>query len=230
MYLADKYLRVIALVIAGGGGVIQPATAEQPGNSFDTFAIKLGGSRIIYNVGEPGASLVVINPQSYPMLVQPRMLAEDQISDAPFVVTPPLFRLDGMQQNRLRIVYTGDALPDDRETLYWLCVSALPPKGEGVTGEKSPAASRSEFRIQLQLNSCIKTMLRPAGIKGDVSSAASKLRWQIADNKLTAHNDSPFYIHFKYIHIDGEAINQPDYIAPFSSGTYSPGGNKKNKK
>lgn len=41
------------------------------------------------------------------MLVQSEVLAENQKDPAPFVVTPPLFRLDALQSSRLRIVRTG---------------------------------------------------------------------------------------------------------------------------
>ncbi|NPE97657.1 Dr fimbrial biogenesis chaperone DraB, partial [Escherichia coli] len=66
--------------------------------------------------------------QDYPMLVQSEVLSEDQKSPAPFVVTPPLFRLDGQQSSRLRIVRTGGEFPSDRESLQWICVKGIPPK------------------------------------------------------------------------------------------------------
>ncbi|MDI8993129.1 fimbria/pilus periplasmic chaperone, partial [Salmonella enterica subsp. enterica serovar Anatum] len=42
------------------------------------------------------------------------------LQHAPFMVTPPLFRLNGGQKNVLRIIRTGGNLPEDRESLYWL--------------------------------------------------------------------------------------------------------------
>lgn len=192
--------------------------AEQNTNSFETFAIKLGSSRIIYNLADRGAALLVINPQQYPMLVQPQILNEDKRTAAPFIVTPPLFRLDAMQQNRLRIIYTGDSPPVDREQLYWTCVSALPPTGADDDTSATPSAA---FRVQVQLNTCIKTMLRPARLKGTLTDAARKLRWHINNGKLTAHNNSAYYLSFKYIHLNGKQIEHPEYIAPFSSQAFT---------
>lgn len=62
---------------------------------------------MIYNLDSSGASLTVMNDLDYPMLVQSEVLAENQKDPAPFVVTPPLFRLDALQSSRLRIVRTG---------------------------------------------------------------------------------------------------------------------------
>ncbi len=45
---------------------------------------------------------------------------------APFLITPPLFRLDAKQENVLRIIRTGGNLPADRESLFWLNIKSIP--------------------------------------------------------------------------------------------------------
>jgi len=45
---------------------------------------------------------------------------------APFLITPPLFRLDAKEDNVLRVVRTGGNLPGDRESLYWLNIKPFP--------------------------------------------------------------------------------------------------------
>ena len=64
--------------------------------------------------------------------------------DAPFLITPPLFRMDAQKEQSLRIVYTHDQLPADRESLFWLNVLEVPPKptGPGSTGAPSCGARR----------------------------------------------------------------------------------------
>ena len=42
-----------------------------------------------------------------------------------FYYYPPLYRLDGGQQNIERVVVTGN-LPQDKESLYWLNIKAIP--------------------------------------------------------------------------------------------------------
>jgi P pilus assembly chaperone PapD len=44
---------------------------------------------------------------------------------APFIITPPLYRLDGGQKNIERIVMTG-SLPQEQESLFWLNIKAIP--------------------------------------------------------------------------------------------------------
>ncbi|WP_339735666.1 fimbria/pilus periplasmic chaperone, partial [Aeromonas sp. HMWF014] len=75
--------------------------------STQPFELKLGASRLIYNPAANGATIAVHNQQNYPMLVRSQVFAEDKTTPAPFLVTPPLFRLDGQQRSRLRVVHTG---------------------------------------------------------------------------------------------------------------------------
>lgn len=131
------------------------------------------------------------------MLVQSEVLSEDQKSPAPFVVTPPLFRLDGQQSSRLRIVRTGGEFPSDRESLQWICVKGIPPKeddrwAEGKDGEKK--ADKVSLNVQLSVSSCIKLFVRPPAVKGQPDDVAGKVEWQRAGNRLKGVNPTPFYI------------------------------------
>lgn len=85
---------------------------------------------MIYDPDSAGSSLEVTNPQDYPILVQPKLARGDKKTAANFMVTPPVFRLDGGQQSRLRIVRVGGEYPKDRESLDWLCVTGVPPKAD----------------------------------------------------------------------------------------------------
>ncbi|MEF9898154.1 MAG: fimbria/pilus periplasmic chaperone [Pseudomonas sp.] len=112
------------------GIVAQYSYADNMRTRQQPFSVKIGASRIIYGLASGGATLSVSNPQDYPILVQSVVLGEDTKSKAPFVVTPPLFRLEGQQQSRLRIVRTGGDFANDRESLQWLCVNGIPPKAD----------------------------------------------------------------------------------------------------
>lgn len=70
---------------------------------------------MVYYHGSLGENVAVKNNQAYPMLVQSMVFDEDKKSPAPFITTPPLFRLDGSQTSRIRIVRTGGEFPQDRE-------------------------------------------------------------------------------------------------------------------
>lgn len=83
----------------------------QPATDTNTFRVTLGATRVICPEGAAGAQLSVSNPQSRPMLVQSKVTDEDHKTPSPFLVTPPLFRLEANQQSRLRIIRTGGCLP-----------------------------------------------------------------------------------------------------------------------
>nr|VXZ84782.1 Chaperone protein focC precursor [Klebsiella pneumoniae] len=54
----------------------------------------------------------------------------DDLADnnkSPFIVTPPLFRLDAGDSNDLRVLLTSAQLPNDRESLFTLNIKVILP-------------------------------------------------------------------------------------------------------
>lgn len=47
-------------------------------------------------------------------------------SDVPFSLSPPVFRLDPGRSQGVRLVYTQEPLPSDRESLFWLNALEIP--------------------------------------------------------------------------------------------------------
>jgi P pilus assembly chaperone PapD len=45
-----------------------------------------------------------------------------------FVIMPPITRIDAGKGQMLRLIYTGGTLADDRESIFWLNILAIPPK------------------------------------------------------------------------------------------------------
>ncbi|WP_251268238.1 fimbria/pilus periplasmic chaperone, partial [Enterobacter hormaechei] len=72
--------------------------------------------------------------------------AENNKSRVPFIVTPPLFRLDPEQQNVLRIYYIGGTLPTDRESVFWLNVKSIAPTKQDEVN-KLQVNIKSKFKI-----------------------------------------------------------------------------------
>lgn len=191
-----------------------------------SFAVKLGATRVIYDPDSNGATLAITNPQDYPMLVQSTVKAEDNTSPAPFVVTPPLFRLDGKQQNRLRIVRTGGTMPTDRETLQWLCIKGIPPKTDDAwakdTAGKSlaPKPKGMSLDVQLSISNCIKLLVRPGAVKGSLTDVGGNLTWHVAGGHLTVKNPTPFYMNFASLKLGSTTVPNAEYVAPFGSKSY----------
>ena len=187
------------------------------------FKLELSATRIIYSAGAQGARLSVKNPQNFPVLVQSQVLNEDRKTQAPFVVTPPLFRLDANLRNTLRIIGTGGLQTGRKESLHWLCVTGIPPKDGDVWAHNSAqdAANRALLNVQVSTHMCIKLIARPANLSGSMMQAAESVHWTREGNALRAKNDSPYYINLYSLSTGAQQVTRLSYIPPFASQTFS---------
>ena len=187
-------------------------------NELQSFSVKTGATRLIYFTDSNGASLTVINPQSYPMLVQSEVFAEDRKTPAPFIVTPPLFRLDGHQQSRIKVIATRNHNEDRTESLSWLCLTGIPPEPDAEwtdeADKKKQAGQRATLLTQLRIKSCLKLIVRPASLRGTPDDFASSLTWVKTGKKLTVKNPTPFYINLKSVLLGNAGVENPEYVPP----------------
>ncbi|CND04540.1 chaperone protein PsaB [Yersinia intermedia] len=181
--------------------------------SQKSYSVKLGSTRVIYNSGSKGASIIVTNPESYPVLIKAETNAENKTGEGSFIVTPPLFRLEAGMTSSLRIILKNDGMPKNRESLEWLCVRGIPPT---VNEEQSSDSNTAEILLQVSMNTCNKILFRPSGLEGDPLSYAEKIKWSIEGNILKGINDSPFYMNISQLKVGGVDVFNPQYIAPFS--------------
>ncbi|WP_233445503.1 fimbria/pilus periplasmic chaperone [Enterobacter asburiae] len=207
-------LRVASVVCMVATGA-QAAEPQHVKAATQSFSVKLGATRVIYDPDSAGSSLEVTNPQDYPILVQSKVTGDDKKTAANFMVTPPVFRLDGGQQSRLRIVRVGGEYPKDRESLNWLCVTGVPPKAddEWAQGEASKSKSVS-LNIQMSISSCIKLLVRPSSVSGGPEKSGSSLTWILKEGKLEVSNPSPFYMSLTEVKVGNEKVTS-DYVPPF---------------
>ncbi|ENZ0348292.1 molecular chaperone [Morganella morganii] len=177
--------------------------------SVASAGILIGGTRVIYNGDKKESALSVSNPDNFPYLIQSWVESEKEA--APFIITPPLFRLDGEQENILRIVYTGSGLPEDRESLYWINIKSIPR-----TEKKTDANT-----LQIAVKTRIKLIYRPQVITQLTPEMDThKLQWSLSGNQLVVYNPTPFYMHFYSISADGNPLKDISYVSPGSSATF----------
>jgi chaperone protein EcpD len=86
-------------------------------------SVTVGGTRVVYPLDQREVTVKLDNDSAAPSLVQ--VWIDDGHADAkpgdikvPFVMTPPIFRMDAKKSQNLRVIYTGDALPRDRESVF----------------------------------------------------------------------------------------------------------------
>ncbi|EAB8479932.1 molecular chaperone [Salmonella enterica subsp. enterica] len=197
-----------------------PALATAAGNvSPQSSGVTLGATRVIYPLNGKGVSLSVTNPRDFPVLVKSSVLDEGQKKEAPFIVTPPLFRLDGGQQNALNITRTGGDYPADRESINWVCVQGIPPEPDSAWAgdEKQGSDKKVSMSVQVIISSCIKLFVRPESVSGNPVRVADKVSWKVSGKILTAANSTPFYMNVSSLTFNGAKLNiARSYIPPFA--------------
>ncbi|EOK0023407.1 molecular chaperone, partial [Shigella flexneri] len=88
--------------------------------------IVLQRTRVIYDASRKEAALPVANKGAEtPYLLQSWVDNIDGKSRAPFIITPPLFRLEASDDSSLRIIKTADNLPENKESLFYINVRAI---------------------------------------------------------------------------------------------------------
>ncbi len=190
-----------------------------------TAAVVIDGTRVVYPASRREVTINIRNASDAPSLVQAWLDsgnadAKPGESKVPFVLTPPLFRLDPTKSQSLRMVYTHDPLPQDRESVFWLNVLDVPPR----------AASKPDLPNQLELafKHRMKVFFRPAGLKGSAADAPAKLTWKLLskDGQLTgivATNPTAYHVSLIQVSVtvDGHAVTaKTDMLEPFASNTF----------
>jgi chaperone protein EcpD len=194
--------KLISSIVAAGmllGGGVSPFMAHA--------SVVIAGTRVVYNASDSEVSLKLSNAGKSPALTQVWLDKGDPKVDPsklnlPFILTPPLARIDPGKAQTIRISYTGEEMPKDRETLLWFNMLEVPPK---------PTAEQAGPNyVQLAFRSRLKFFFRPAGLKGGSEEAPNKLTWHVGrqDGKsaLEVSNPTPYYVTIIEAHI-GEGNN-----------------------
>ncbi|WP_186378614.1 fimbrial biogenesis chaperone [Yersinia kristensenii] len=162
------------------------------GISFANASVIMSGSRIIYSAGEKEHSVQLTNKDNFPNAVQVWLDSGDaqstpETGKAPFIVTPPFFRIEANAGQTLRLKYTGSGLPTDRESVFYLNFLQVPPVNKAEKNNKMLVLMRNR----------IKVFYRPENIAGRVDQVASALTFTVhqqgKDVVVTGKNPTGFY-------------------------------------
>lgn len=172
--------------------------------------VSIGGTRVLYDGAKKEVSLSVRNPDSTPYLIQTAVSnLNDDVQKPPFVITPPLYRLNGGKENLMRIILAG-TLPQDKESMYWLRVKAI------------PSAPREKNTLQIAVSTSIKLIYRPESLKNiDVEKESDKLSWHISGNNLEINNPTPCFINFNEIIVAGKKLTNVSYAPPGKTTSFT---------
>lgn len=172
--------------------------------------------RYLYKEGSREISAQMENKDDGPFLMKSWVEATEGESNSYFMVTPPLFRLEGNQKNTVRIfpnAYISNA-PTNRDSVYFFNVMSIPPTNDSIEGEN---------KLQLAVRHRMRLLYRPKAIQSlDVDNEVTKLEWHKANNKLTIKNPTPFFIYFKSVMINGKQLRETvPHIDPFETKVFT---------
>ncbi|MGH8144977.1 MAG: fimbrial biogenesis chaperone [Rhodanobacteraceae bacterium] len=185
-------------------------------------SVVIAGTRVVFDAGQGETTVRLTNDNTRPALVEAWIDDGDAHSTpdsarTPFLITPPLFRMEPHKDQSLRILYVQGSkpLPADRESLFWLNVLEIPPKPTGVAADKNT--------LQFAIRSRLKFFYRPANLPGDSTQAPGRLIFTAATEgqnvTLVAHNPTPYYITISKLSMEvgGKMIaSDTGMVAPFS--------------
>lgn len=161
-------------------------------------SVVVGGTRVVLPAQPGEVTVRLTNDSDHPALVEAWVDTGDLNStpdnaSSPFLITPPLFRMDSHKDQSLRIIYTQGAQPlaGDRESLFWLNVLEVPPKPTSLEFQ-------GKNSMQLAIRSRLKLFYRPAGLTGDPLKASAELSFKATSGAgsaaLIVHNPTPYYV------------------------------------
>ncbi|WP_409318721.1 molecular chaperone [Pseudomonas sp. KCJK9016] len=173
---------------------------------FSFASVILNSSRVVYSADEREANIKVSNVGSLPVILQSwidngEVNQDPSLVKTPFLLMPALTRVESGQGHTLRLVYTGEPLPDKHESVFYLNVLEIPPKNTTAQDSNS---------IQLAFRTRIKVFFRPKGLSGSADEAPSKLIWSLKQDKrgwiLNCSNPSAYHVSMSDISIVEKGI------------------------
>ncbi|MDW2982968.1 fimbria/pilus periplasmic chaperone [Rhodanobacter sp. KK11] len=185
-------------------------------------SVVIAGTRVVFSAATGETTVHLTNEGKLPALVEAWIddgnpASTPDTAKVPFLITPPLTRMDAGRGQSLRIIYTGQPLPTDRESLFWLNVLEIPPKPVTKPGEERNT-------LQFAVRSRLKLFFRPASLAGNPLTAGEQLGWSVAADgtgyALVVRNPTPYYITISKLtlHVDGAAyITDSGMVAPLAS-------------
>lgn len=190
--------------------------------------ISLDSTRVIFPATDAGQgqSIGVTSSASSmaPYLVKAQVIGniEGTQTHTPFSVTPSLFRLEPGTTNQVRILKTGnDALPKDRESLFYFRVMALPASKDG----QGPAKQAVGGALMVSTGNIVKLFYRPTGLAKRPPLSATSLTFSRQGTTLRVTNPSAYFVTLSSLTVGGKRIpmsrrQNNTMIAPFGSVDY----------
>lgn len=200
---------IYTLLLIGG---LLPAMLAQAG-------IIASATRVIFHEGDNEKSLMLLNTNDYPIVVQTwvddgDVNAAPEQSKAPFVSLPAVFAMQPNTMKGLRLVYNQQPLPADRESVFWINLYEIPPT--------RPVIPPQQPSVTMAMNTQMKVFYRPKALAeaaGDTPEPVFSLIKEGDYYALSCDNRSAFHLSFSRLSL---RIGQQDYPVQQESDMMTP--------
>lgn len=190
--------------------------------------LSLGQTRVIFNAKENSTKVSINNLSNQVYLLNSRVLPTPDLNievseKMPFLITPPLFRLEKESRNSMLISKNDTSkLPLDRESVFYLSFLAIPAVKKHDENEFDEGITSTQ--VSFGIRTIIKLFYRPTGLSMPVKEAPAKLTFDKQGAQLIVNNPTPYYVTLAQLTLNHHEIDvreQGPMIAPFSAQTYS---------
>lgn len=191
-------------------------------------SIFVDSSRIIYQQKETDITVKLTNRSRNPALTQQWIDAGESALNSkalsvPFLLTPPISRVEAGKSQVLRIVYTQEPLPEDRESLFYLNVLEVPAR------DKNKNEGIDTTEVQMALRVRLKLFFRPEHLAFTINEVPEKIVFEYVDNtsqELTIRmiNPTPYYVSFTGLTAESRSViatqSEGGMLAPMEAATF----------
>lgn len=181
-------------------------------SSISSANVVITGTRVVYPAQKKEIGIELANASSTPALVQAWISDDGDSTEnvTPFVIAPPIARIEGDKKQTLRVIYTHEkTLPQDRETLFYFNLLDIPPIPENSEGQNY---------LQFSLLSKLKFFYRPHNLKPNINEAYRQLTIHQNATGLTIINPTPYYMTISKVAL----LVHKDDVTPLSETTETP--------
>lgn len=219
-----NWLKVIILLLSS-------STYSLAGNVNEYSGITLPSTRIIYSGKETkGITFAVTNNTPTPYLMQSRVttlptsLVEEahdtpSLATSPFIVLPPLVRIESGETTTLRIRLIQNTLPTNKESVFAFQIKTIPSK------KKREDNAKEQAHMTLALQNTLKMFYRPEGLPPyKVQNVAQALQFKRQGTQITVTNPTVFYATFADLSVGKSIIGNKallKMVPPLGQQTYS---------
>ena len=185
--------------------------------------IAIPSTRVVFAARQQSVSVPVVNKGGQPVLIQAWVAGGNpdqppEVSTAPFVLAPPLLKLEPGRSKPVRIQKIAQNAPQDAvEHLYWLNVLAIPARqGQGEHGQQA-----EQGQLELAVRSVYKLFYRPDGV-GKPNDPPGSLSIRVShgeQRQLELANASAFHVNLGHVFVRQADGTDNPMVPPHGAAT-----------